>query len=62
MMPFIPIHRDMSEKASTIASLVGERRLLEDRQVLYHATMDDVLHDLVDKIDLSAVQVHNLLD
>ena len=37
--------------------LVGEGRLLEHRQVFHHAVVDDVLHDLVDKVDLSAVQI-----
>ena len=36
------------------AALVGERRLLQDRQILHHAVMDDVLHDLIDEIDLES--------
>ena len=37
--------------------LIGKGWLLEDRQVLHHAVVDDVLHDLVDEVDLPAVQV-----
>ena len=38
-------------------ALVGERCLLEDRQVLHHAILDNVLHNLVDKINLAAIQL-----
>ena len=39
------------------AALVGKGRLLKDRQILHHTVMNDVLHDLVDKINLAAVQI-----
>ena len=36
------------------AALICKRRLLQDRQILHHAVVDDVLHDLVDEIDLES--------
>ena len=39
------------------AAPIREGRLLEHRQILHHAVVDDVLYDLVDKVDLPAVQV-----
>ena len=38
------------------AATVGEGRLLQDAQILHQPVVDDVLHDLVHEIDLSAVQ------
>ena len=38
-------------------SLIGKGRLLEHRQIFHHSVVDDVLHDLIDKVDLPAVQV-----
>lgn len=39
------------------ASPIREGRLLEYRQILHDPVMDDVLHALIDKVDLPAVQV-----
>ena len=34
-------------------ALIGEGGLLEDGEILHEAVVDDVLYDLIDKIDLS---------
>ena len=39
------------------AALIGEGRLLQDGQILHHAVMHDVFHDLVYEINLTAVQI-----
>lgn len=42
------------------ASLVCERRLLQNREVFHHAIVYDVLDDLVHKVNLSAVEVSTI--
>lgn len=37
-------------------ALAGKRRTLKDRRVFHQSIVEDVLHDMVDKIDLTAVQ------
>lgn len=37
-------------------TLVGERRPLKHRQILHQTIMDDVFHNLIYEVDLSAVQ------
>ena len=36
--------------------MVGKRRFLQNGQVFHHAVVDDVLHDLIYEIDLSAIE------
>ena len=40
------------------AALIGEGRLLQNGHILHQSVMNDILHDLIDKIDLTAVEVH----
>lgn len=39
------------------APLISKGRLLEHGQIFHHSVVNDVLHDLIDKVDLSAVQI-----
>lgn len=43
-------NRKISEDLDNTA-FVGERRFLQDRKVLHHSVVYDVLYDLIDKID-----------
>lgn len=38
------------------AALVRKRRLLQHRKVFHQTVVDDILHDLVDEVNLSAVE------
>lgn len=38
-------------------STICEGRFLKHRQILHDSIMDNILHDLVDEVDLPAVQI-----
>ena len=50
-------HRHIREKLHD-ASLIGERGILQHGEILHHAVLYDVFHDLVYEINLAAVETH----
>ena len=53
--PYTQICKDLYD-----ASLICKRRLLQNGEVFHHAIMYDVLDNLVDKVNLSAVEVSTI--
>lgn len=39
-------------------ALIGKYSLLQDRQVLHHSIVHDIFNNLVDKVDLTIIQIH----
>ena len=51
--PHIQVRKDFNNAAT-----ICEWCFLQDREVFHHPVVNDVLHDLINEIDLTAIKIH----